>query len=342
MSETQSPEEFKLYFVNNFTNLFIKLINESIENIVDDETLLNDMNKLKLYTSGEKKLNYSKIMLKLSTNEKLLEVLTTLDKFGFEDKGLSVAAKKYKDIWAIIPSLNILKLLFNYKDLSKRRQLYKRVLKMYSCSLAYKDIHDKSNDFNPSMSITNYSENYGINDIMEHNEIKTPDSYEFMVDMITKQFLGENGDKELNEQIQNMGDKEINNATTNLNNLLTDKVKDGNKSAEILTDMIGKLKHKLGDLKNTKNDGNGLQNILNIAKEITSEMTSNVDKDMIDPEDLWNTTSQLASQTVDSPAIDAIGLMVRNQIAKAKNNTKVSKEELNEDVMNVMSKLNIN
>ena len=213
--------------------------------------------------------------------------------------------------------------------------------------------HTREHRFNPRAEVmvdfgvlnktrVNREINYGINDIMEHNEIKTPDSYEFMVDMITKQFLGENGDKDLNDQIQNMADEDINNATTNLNNLLTDKVKDGNKSAEILTDMIGKLKHKLGDLKNTKNDGNGLQNILNIAKEITSEMTSNVDKDMIDPEDLWNTTSQLASQTVDSPAIDAIGLMVRNQIAKAKNNTKVSKEELNEDVMNVMSKLNIN
>ena len=344
MSENQTPEDFKEYFLTNFENLFKKIVNESINNINDVESnIYIDLQKIQSYFNDNKKLNYSKIMLKLSSNLKLMEVLTTLDKFDFEDKSLITAAKKYNDIWSIIPSLNVLKILFNIKNTEYRKKTYRTILKMFNCSNAFKEILNKSDEiFDPNMAVLNFSENYGIHDILHQVEIKTPDTFEFVMDMLTSKLLGSKTNSELNNEITNMTDEEIKNSSTNLNLLLADKVKEGNKSAEILTNMISKLTNKLGVLKNDKNNkNNGVKKIYDIAKEITDEMSLTIDRNTIDPMELWNTTTQLASQTVNSPVIEEIGDLIKDQIFKSQNNITSTKEELDAAAERVMGKLNI-
>ena len=337
MSET--PEDFQEYFLKKFEKIFAQLIVESIELIKPEKN--NDLEKIFSYFNSNKKLNYSKIMLNMSNNTKLMETLTTLEKFEFEDKTLITAAKKYNDIWFIIPSLNVLKILFSIKIKENRKTIFKIILKMYSCSCAYKEIVNKSEEaFNPNLSITAFTENYGLTDIIPHTEIKTPDSYEFIVDLITAKLLNDKTDDELNNEINNMKDDDITNSTNNLNNLLAEKINEGNNSAILLTNIINKLNHKLKNLKNdTSNEKKGLQNIFNIATELNDELSTTIDKRTVNPMELWETTMSMSSQTINSPALDAIGVLIGKQIFNRTNNITQTKEELKNEVDCVIKKI---
>jgi hypothetical protein len=342
-----TPEDFQEYFLKKFEKLFIQLILSSIS-AIDSSEKNNDLLKIDSYIKGNKKINYSKIMLNMSNNNKLMETLTTLEKFDFEDKTLITAAKKYNDIWFIMPSLNVLQILFGIKITKNRKIIYQIILKMYSCSCAYKEIINRSEQsFNPNLTITAFTENYGLTDIIPHTEIKTPDTYEFMIDLITNKLLNDKSDSELNDEINNMTDDDITNSTNNLNKLLMEKINEGNNSAIILTNIVGKLNNKLKNLKNEKNNNKnndkndkkkGFDKIYDVVKEIHDEL-STIDKTTVNPIELWDTTIELSSQSIHSPALDAIGSMIKKQIFNNINNIKQTKEELKNEVDSVIKNI---
>lgn len=345
MTEIQTPENYKEFFKNSFVENFDKFLNETIKNI-QNEDLLKNLNKLKLYAEGkgDKNINYSKIISKMFSSKKLMSVLKTLDKHNFEDKSLFMASEKYKDetFWCVIPSLNILKIFIDLKTYDSKKSIYKKILKLYNCSCAYTEIENNCEQ-NSDFSIENFNENYGINDITKYNKIEDKDTVDLILDMFSNKFS--NKDVDLDKQISEMTENEINSSTENLNNLLKNKIDEGNQSAKLISSALDKLKYKIGDLKNNKkNTGEKtkLKNIINIAKEITTELSGTVDKDSINPEELWDTTTNLASQTVNNPNIELISNFVKHQIMKAKENETISKNDLTNDITNIMEKMNVN
>ena len=341
---TNTPENYEDFFLQKFVLLFRKFINTTLENIVDQSIIDN---LIKLNNSFDK-LNYSKIMLKISSSDILQKSLLTLSNNNFEDKALLVILKKTdKKIWTLIPSINIDKIFINLK-LENRKSCYDLIYSIFICSKSYQNIKTTSESvFNPYMTTEGVNNNYCLNNVVENYKVETPDSYEFMIESLTKQLLNDGTDKDLDNQIKSMKDEDINNATSNINKLLVDEVNNGNKSASIISTMLEKLKHEIVDLKNTPSvneDGQGLKKIFGIAQKITGEMQTNLSGQKINPLELWDTTANLANQTINTPSLNLISNLIRGQIEKNMNggttNT-ANTQELKDELLHAMQNMDI-
>ena len=344
---TNTPENYEDFFLQKFVTLFRKFINTTLEN-VSDKTIIENLTKL---NNSFDKLNYSKIMLKISSSDILQKSLLTLSNNNFEDKALLVILKKTdKKIWTLIPYINIDKIFINLK-LENRKPCYDLIYSIFICSKSYQNIKTTSESvFNPYMTSEGVNNNYCLNNIVENYKVETPDSYEFMIETLTKQLLNDGTDKDLDNQIKSMKDEDINNATSNINKLLVEEASNGNKSASIISTMLEKLKNEIVDLKNTPSvneDGQGLKKIFGIAQKITGEMQTNLSGQKINPLELWDTTANLANQTINTPSLNLISNLIRGQIEKNMNggttntaNTQELKDELLNAVQN-MQNMNI-
>jgi len=76
MSSSQTPLDYKDYFYKKFVASFKNLVTTLIQRLpeVDEKKDLNKISNLM------EKLNYEKIITKLATNNKLMEVLLFLNK----------------------------------------------------------------------------------------------------------------------------------------------------------------------------------------------------------------------------------------------------------------------
>ena len=74
--QTQTPTDYKEYFLNKFVKLFQNFVAECINKVTDSD-IQADLNKIRQLFD---KLNYEKIIVKLSTNTKLQEGMAFLVK----------------------------------------------------------------------------------------------------------------------------------------------------------------------------------------------------------------------------------------------------------------------
>jgi hypothetical protein len=335
-----TPENYEDFFLQKFVTLFKKFINTTLDRVTD-KGIIDNLTKI---NNSFDKLNYSKIMLKISSSEILQQSLLTFSNNNFEDKALLVILKKTdKKIWTLIPSINIDKIFINLL-LEYRKSCYDLIYSIFICCRSYQNIKTTSESvFNPYMTSDGVNNNYCLNNVVENYKVETPDSYEFMIETLTKQLLNDGTDKDLDNQIKNMKDEDINNATMNINKLLIDEANGGNKSALIISTMLEKLKNEIVDLKNTPdaNDGGqGLKKIFGIAQKITGEMQTNLSGQKINPLELWDTTANLANQTINTPSLNLISGLIRSQIENNMNG-KTNNEELKGELLNAMQNLNI-
>ena len=341
---TNTPENYEDFFLQKFVALFKKFINTTLENITD-KPIIENLTKL---INSFDKLNYSKIMLKISSSDILQKSLLTLSNNNFEDKALFVILKKTdKKIWTLIPAINVDKIFINLK-LEYRKQCYDLIYSIFICCKSYQNIKTTSESvFNPYMTTDSVNNNYCLNNIVENYKVETPDSYEFMIETLTKQLLNDGTDKDLDNQIKSMKDEDINNATSNINKLLVEETNNGNKSASIISTMLEKLKNEIVDLKNTPSaneDGQGLKKIFGIAQKITGEMQTNLSGQKINPLELWDTTANLANQTINTPSLNLISNLIRGQIEKNVNGGTANPEntqELKDELLNAMKNMNL-
>ena len=336
----KTPENYEDFFLQKFVSLFRKFINSTLER-VSEQSIIDNLKKL---NSSFDKLNYSKIMLKISTSDALQQSLLTLSNNNFEDKALLVILKKTdKKIWTLIPSINIDKIFINLQ-FENRKPCYELIYSIFICCKSYQNIKISSESvFNPYMTSESVNNNYTLNNVVENYKVETPDSYEFMIETLTKQLLNDGTDKDLDNQIKNMKDEDINSATDNINKMLVDEANTGNKSALIISTMLDKLKNEIVDLKNTPNaneDGQGLKKIFGIAQKITGEMQKNLSGQKINPLELWDTTANLASQTMNTPSLNLISGLIRGQIEKNINGES-NTEDMKDELLNAMQSLNL-
>ena len=79
--DSQTPHDYKEYFLNKFINLFQTFVNDCLNKVQNDE-IKNDLDKIKKLFS---KLNYIKIIEKICSNTKLQEGITFILKNDFND-----------------------------------------------------------------------------------------------------------------------------------------------------------------------------------------------------------------------------------------------------------------
>lgn len=304
MESVDQAETYKEFFFTKFKNSFIIFLDETIDNL-NDEKIKNNLIEVRKIIN---KLDYHKIIIKYSSNMDLYKVLQLLNSNNNVE-----LLKNNEKYWTLIPKININKILLNV-NMDFFPKILKLLNMMFSTAFSYSKICecDNNTEFDPYKSIGEISKQLSIDELYNGVEIKTPESYEFIINQLLQNF-------NLNENLNSIDNNDINNATTNINNFLNSKTT--NSSTNIISNMLNNIKDELINLKNDKNitNENGMKKIYEIAQKISSESLSKIDKTKINPLELWDTTAELATATTGSDTIELFGSVIREQIIEKLN-----------------------
>ena len=302
MNSTNQAEDYQEFFLNKFKSLFKTFVEDTIDNLTD-EKIKNNLIEIRQILH---KLDYSKIMIKYAKNDELYKSLQSIS----QNNEKLLNNEKY---WTLMPKISLNKILLNVKGEYKEK-LLKLLNTMYVASLSYSKVHETetNTEFDPYKSIGEVSKQLTIEEMYEGVEIKTPESYEFIMNQLLEKF-------NLNESLKDVNNKDIDDATNNINEFLSGKK--NNPSANIISSMLENIKGEIMNLKNDSglNNEDGMKKIFEIAKRVSAESIKGIDKSTINPLQLWDTTTELATNTTGSDTIAIFSDLIRSQIVEKMN-----------------------
>ena len=319
MDITQTASDYKEYFLKKFTSLFEELIDFFLENITD-QSILDNLLKIKNLLL---KLDYEKIMIKLSGNEQIRHSLFALHKNNFNDEYLNKLVKTNDKYWTIVPSLNINKIILNL-TYDNQMVINDKINNLYVCACTYlkvieqlKNKNDNENDntFNPFESVGNIADNIDINSLFNGVEVKNISAYEMIMESIINQQM----DSKMTDYMNNIKEDDVNDAANKLNDVINSDQFQGNKqTSKILADMLTNIKDEVINLKNDDNgQGSGKKNVeqlLGIAQKVAGNMMGTIKSNNINVLDLWDATSSLAKNTTNSDTLNMVDTLIRSNI----------------------------
>lgn len=328
--DSQTPNDYKEYFLNKFTNLFQTFTNECIEK-VQNEDLKKDLDKIRnLFT----KLNYVKIVEKMCSNTKLQEGMAFIEKNNFNDEIMQkVFTATDTKTWTLMPSFHINK-IFNQVTSDDRKQLYDKFHALHVCAFTYTKVLESMNSsinndgsFNPFESVGKVAENMDINTMFNGVESKTLSAYEMLMEQIVNQQI----DGKMQNYMDNIKEDDVNQAATKLTDVLqSDNFKGNKQTTKILGDMLSKIKDEVINLKNEPTEKvkgkQGVEQLLGIAQKVAGNMMSSIKDNNVNVLELWDATSSLARSTTNSDALNFVDKLIRSNI---ENNLKQAQEASN-------------
>jgi len=317
LSPSQTPTDYKEYFLTKFINLFQNFVNECANKITNNE-IISDLDKIKaLFT----KLNYDKIIIKMSTNTKLQEGMAFLLKNNFNDEIMEkIFGSSDNKTWTLMPSLHINKIFINL-DIDNRRYIYEKLHALHVCSFTYTKVLESMKNvtdgtaFNPFESVGNVSDNIDISTLYSGVEVKNISAYEMLMESIVNQQM----DSKMSNYMDNIKEDDVNQAADKLTNVLNSENFNGNQqTTKILGDMLSKIKNEVINLKNEPNDKvkgkQGVEQLLGIAQKVAGNMMNSIKENNVNVLDLWDATSSLAKSTTNSDALNIVDKLIRTNI----------------------------
>lgn len=338
----QSSKDYKDYFLNKFVSLFQDFVDECHKR-VQDEHVKGDLEKIKgLYS----KLNYEKIITKLSSNTKLQEGMAFLLRNEFNKDIATKLFSSNDKIWTLMPSLHVNKIFLSL-SLEDSKTLSEKLHSLNVCAFTFTKVIESINNttdvnnFNPFESITKTTENIDINSLYNGVEVKNISAYEMLMESIVNQQM----DSKMANYMENIKEDDVNQAADKLNDVLNSENFKGNKqTTKILGDMLSKIKNEVINLKNEPKENvkgkQGVEQLLGIAQKVAGNMMSSIKENNINVLDLWDATSSLAKSTTNSDALNIVDKLIRtnieNNLKQVNNinvedadNKKVKKNKLN-------------
>ena len=316
--DSQMPNDYKEYFLNKFVNLFQQFVNECI-NVTQNKDISNDLKKIQQLFS---KLNYNKIIEKMTSNSKLQEAMAFIVKNDFNDEIMNkVFSTTDKKIWTLMPSFHIDK-IFNNVLIGCRKALYEQFHALHVCAFTYSKViesinssSNKNNEFNPFESVGEVVSNMDISTMFNGVETKTMSAYE----MLMEQFVNQQLEGKMQNYMENIQEDDVNQAADKLTDVLNSENFNGNKqTTKILGNMLSKIKDEVINLKNEPTDKvkgkQGVEQLLGIAQKVAGNMMSSIKDNNINVLDLWDATSNLAKSTTNSDALNLVDKLIRNNI----------------------------
>ena len=317
MDNSQTPLDYKEYFSNKFISLFKNLVN-SILNYLPEECQ-ERQNVLKIASLIDK-LNYDKIIKKMEDNTKLIETLMVISKNNFEsnmcDKFYSIKNK----YWTILPSFNLNEVLILIQETEHQKEIFNLVHNLHICAITYARVIEQINqskegqEFNPFDSIGNVAENLDVETLFKGVEVKNISAYEMLMETIINQQM----DNKMGDYMNNIKEDDVNEAASKLNNVLQSENFSGNKqTSKILSEMLSNIKSEVINLKNNTNEMKGKQGVeqlLGIAQKVAGSMMNNIQESNVSVLEIWDATSSLAKNTVQSDALNIVDNLIRSNI----------------------------
>lgn len=317
MSSTQTPSDYKDYFHNKFVNSFKDLVSKLITLLPENTDEYKDLVKI----SGlMDKLNYDKIITKLATNSTLMEVLLFMSKNDFNDEVCDKFLSKNDKYWTLMPSFNINKIFIQLKDKQNKVFLQEQLNTIHVCAVTYNKVVEQiqsvkeGESFNPFESVGKVAENMDINTLFEGVEVKNISAYEMLMETIINQQM----DNKMSDYMSNIKEDDVNEAAAKLNDVLnSDKFKSNKQTTKILSDMLNNIKSEVINLKGEgdKMKGKqGVEQLLGIAQKVAGNMMGTIKDSNVSVLDIWDATSNLAKNTVQSDALNIVDNLIRTNI----------------------------
>ena len=332
MDNSQTPLDYKEYFSNKFVTLFKNIISLIVTLLPDNSK--EKLNILKIQNLVEK-LNYEKIIKKMQENKKLIEVILILTKNDFSEELSNKLLLSNEKYWSIVPSFNLNEILLKITELEERKEICNKINDLHICAVTYENVIEQINqtkeggEFNPFSTIGNVAENMDINTLFSGVEVKNISAYEMLMESIINQQM----DNKMGDYMNNIKEDDVNEAASKLNDVLNSDSFQGNKqTSKILSDMLSNIK---SEVINLKQDGGsnlkgkqGVESLLGIAQKVAGSMMSTIKESNVSVLDIWDATSSLAKNTVQSDALNIVDNLIRTNIEANMGTVKKAEENI--------------
>jgi len=315
MDNSQTALDYKEYFNQKFISMFnefLVILLSLLENTDEFKTIQ------KIYDL-KNKLDYNKIIIKMANNTKLVEVLTFLNKNNFNEEVSSKVLNGNDKFWLIMPSFNILKILLQLKNETDKKEIYDRVNNLHICSVTYVKVLDEINtkddsSFNPFNSVGDIADNIDVSSLYKGVDVKNISAYEMLMESIINKQM----DNKMGDYMNNIQEDDVNEAASKLHDVLnSDKFQENKGTSKILSDMLDSIKSEVINLKNDSDDmkgKKGVEQLLGIAQKVAGNMMGTIKESNVSVLDIWDATSNLAKNTVQSDALNIVDNLIRSNI----------------------------
>lgn len=325
MDQTQTASDYKEYFKNKFVTLFTGLIEQI--NFQLPENSEDKNNLIKILNLGDK-LNYDKIIKKMEDNKKLIDIVNLLSKNDSDKETYLQFFNNKEKYWTILPSFNINTILLQISDKKIHLEIFSKINDLHVCAITYGKVIEQINEcsngkeFNPFESIGNVASNMDIETLFNGVEVKNISAY----DMIMSTIINQETNNKMDEYMNNIKESDVNEAASKLNDVLQSDTFQGNKeTSKLLSEMLSNIKNEVINLKSSENMSNmqgkqGVEQLLGIAQKVAGSMMTKIKDSDVSVLDIWDATSSLAKNTVQSDALNIVDNLIRSNIVSNLNN----------------------
>ncbi len=318
MSASQTPSDYKDYFYNKFVSSFKTLVSNLLSKLPSSSNEKKDLEKI---AGLMDKLNYEKIIVKLATNNKLMEVLLFLSKNKFNQEVCAKYLNTNDKYWSLMPSFNINKIIVVLSDSDDKSYLRDQINNLHVCAVTYSKVIEQidsckdGSTFNPFNSVGDVDKNIDINGLFNGVEVKNISAYEMLMETIINQQM----DDKMSDYMSNIKENDVHEAAEKLNDVLqSDNFNSNKQTTKILSDMLSNIKSEVINLKGAENDKmkgkQGVEQLLGIAQKVAGNMMGTIKDSNVSVLDIWDATSNLARNTVQSDALNIVDGLIRSNI----------------------------
>lgn len=325
MDQSQTASDYKEYFKNKFVTIFNTLIDRILTLLPSNSE--DKLNLQKIKNLGDK-LNYEKIIKKMEENKKLVDIVNLLSKNDSDDETYLRFFKNKEKYWTILPSFSINTIVLQIPDRKNHYELFTKINDLHVCAVTYAKVIEQINDcangkeFNPFESIGNVASNMDIETLFNGVEVKNISAY----DMIMSTIINQETNNKMDEYMNNIKESDVNEAAAKLNDVLQSDNFQGNKeTSKLLSEMLSNIKTEVINLKSPDNTTNmqgkqGVEQLLGIAQKVAGNMMNKIKDSDVSVLEIWDATSSLAKNTVQSDALNIVDNLIRSNIVANLNN----------------------
>lgn len=324
MDQTQTATDYKDYFKNKFISIFKELLDKVLTLIPSD---CEDMtNLLRIKNVGEK-LNFDKVITKMSDNKKLFDIVNVLLKNNVDDNMYFSFFKNKEKHWTILPTFNVNSVLLQIPDRQLHIDVLSKISDLHICAKTYCKVIEQitscesdGKEFNPFESIGNVNPNIDVQSLFDGVEVKNISAF----DMIMSTLINQETNNKMDEYMTNIKETDVNEAAAKLTNVLEGDNFQGNKqTSKLLSEMLSNIKDEVIGLKtnNAKNmqGKQGVEQLLGIAQKVAGNMMGQIQGSNVSVLEIWDATSSLAKNTVKSDALNIVDNLIRSNIVQNMN-----------------------
>lgn len=319
--DSQTPNDYKEYFLKKFTNSFQQFINKSF-NFLNNSDVQNELTNIMNFYD---KLNYVKIISKVCNADVIKRLIISIENSTASDLNIDVLFAAHPDKkWQIMPSLNIKKIFLNIDPINYN-ELCSLFNSMYVCAISYIKVieciensnNNDSDSFNPFNSIISSVKNENINlDIKTlYNDVKVKkyNIFELLIEQILK-------NNTYSDMFTNIESNNVMQAAGQLKDVLNNgNFTASDTSKNILGKMLNNITTEVINLSNEPKESldgmNGIMKLQDIAQKVALGMSEQINEQQIGPLELWDSTFNLASSTINNPILNILGSQIRQHIS---------------------------